>query len=128
MQRKCFLAVCWLAAALAAAAQASATVAPPRVETFGESIDVRLVNVEAVVTDSTGKLVRGLSAADFRLLVDGREVPVEYFTEVAEGKAATAATAPGAPAQAVPAGEPVGRSYLVYVDDSFALANVRDAV
>jgi VWFA-related protein len=117
----CFLVMGWLAAALPAAAQ------PNRVETFGESIDVRLVNVEAVVTDGKGERVRGLAAADFRLLVDGREVPVEYFTEVVEGKAATAA-APGAPAQAVAAGEPVGRSYLVYVDNSFALANVRDAM
>src|SRR3954468_8707039 len=106
MQRKCFLAVCWLAAA----AQASATVAPPRVETFGESIDVRLVNVEAVVTDAKGELVRGLAAADFRLLVDGREGPVEYFTEVAAGKAASPAD-PAGPAPALPAGQAVGRSY-----------------
>jgi VWFA-related protein len=129
MGRVCFLAACWLAVSLPAILPAMAqTAAAPRVETFGESIDVRLVNVEAVVTDGKGKLVRGLAAADFRLLVDGREVPVEYFTEVAEGKAATSATAPGVPAQAVPAGQPVGRSYLVYVDDSFVLANIRDAL
>jgi hypothetical protein len=88
---------------------------------FGESIDVRVVNVEAVVTDGKGERVRGLSAADFRLLVDGREVPVEYFTEVEEGKAAAPAQgAPGTtagPQAPVAAGEEVGRSYLVYVDD-----------
>lgn len=98
---------------------------------FGESIDVRVVNVEAVITDGKGERVRGLSAADFRLLVDGREVPVEYFTEVEEGKAAAPAQgAPGtraAPQAPVAAGEEVGRSYLVYVDDSFSLANARDA-
>jgi VWFA-related protein len=130
MGRGCFLTVCWLAVAfpaVAAAAQGSASAAEPRVETFGESIDVRLVDVEAVVTDGKGELVRGLGAADFRLLVDGREVPVEYFTEVAEGKAASPA-APAGPAPALPAGEPVGRSYLVYVDDSFVLAHMRDAM
>jgi VWFA-related protein len=93
---------------------------------FGESIDVRVVNVEAVVTDGKGERVRGLSAADFRLLVDGREVPVEYFTEVEEGRAVVAKEAPAGPQAPVAAGEEVGRSYLVYVDDSFSLANARD--
>ncbi len=88
-----------------------------------ETIDVRVVNVEAVVTSASGERVRGLSAEDFRLLVDGVEVLVEYFTEVAEGT--SVAAAPSAP---VSAGEEVGRSYLVYVDDSFSLANRRNEV
>ncbi|HEY0511269.1 MAG TPA: VWA domain-containing protein [Thermoanaerobaculia bacterium] len=98
-----------------------------QVPAFGESIDVRVVNVEAVVTDVKGGRVRGLSAGDFRLLVDGREVPVEYFTEVEEGKAAAATPATAAGAQApVAAGEEVGRNYLIYVDDSFSLGNIRN--
>src|SRR4051794_1492617 len=130
MGRGWFLAVCWLAVSLPAILPAilpamAQTAAAPRVETFGESIDVRLVNVEAVVTDAKGNLVRGLAAADFRLLVDGREVPVEYFTEVADGRAASSA-APAGPAPALPAGQPVGRSYLVYVADSFVLPSMRD--
>jgi VWFA-related protein len=104
--------------ALAAGAQ-TPPAAPPTV--FDSAIDVRVVNVEAVVTDGKGQPVRGLTAADFRLMVDGREVPVEYFTEVAEGKGSTS----GAQAP-VAAGEEVGRSYLVFVDDSFSLGNVRD--
>ena len=66
------------------------------------------VDVEAVVTDREGNRVRGLSAGDFRLLVDGAEVPVERFTEVAEGR--------------------MGRSYLVFVDDSLSIAVQRDLV
>jgi VWFA-related protein len=66
------------------------------------------VDVEAVVTDREGNRVRGLSAGDFRLLVDGAEVPVERFSEVAEGK--------------------MGRSYLVFVDDSLSIAVQRDLV
>lgn len=89
----------------------------------GETIDVRVVNVETVVTNASGERVRGLTMADFRLLVDGKEVPVEYFSEIEEGTSVKAA--PGAP---VAAGEEVGRSYLVYVDDSFSLANRRNAV
>jgi VWFA-related protein len=66
------------------------------------------VDVEAVVTDLEGNRVRGLSAGDFRLRVDGAEVPVERFAEVAEGT--------------------VGRSYLVFVDDSLSIAVQRDLV
>lgn len=95
-----------------------------------EAIDVRVVNVEAVVVDGEGKPVRGLTAADFRLLVDGREVPIEYFTEIAEGRAAAAPPArpdtPEAPAAPVAPAETVGRSYLVFIDDSFSVAGPRD--
>lgn len=95
---------------------------PPQV--FEEAIDVRVVNVEAVVTDARGQRIRGLTAQDFRLLVDGKEVPVEYFTEVVEGTAA--ANTAGAGTSPVAAGEEVGRDYLVYIDESFSLANARD--
>src|SRR5215203_949164 len=103
----------------------------PRAEipVIGETIDVRVVNVEAVVTSASGERARGLTAADFRLLVDGREVPVEYFAEVAEGTSVAVKADPdGGPEAPVAAGEAVGRSYLVYVDDSFSLANRRNDV
>lgn len=102
-------------------------------EPYGESIDVRVVNVEAVVTDREGNRVRGLAAGDFRLLVDGREVPVDYFTEVAEGVALpippSGATDPESSTVSAPApAGPVGRSYLVFIDDSFSIAAQRDLV
>jgi VWFA-related protein len=122
MRLRSFVAVILLAAVPPVAAEQ----APQQVQTFGESIDVRVVNVEAVVVDKKGERVRGLSAADFRLLVDGREVPIEYCTEIEEGKAtASSAKAKGAGAP-VAAGEEVGRNYLIYVDDSFSVANVRN--
>ncbi len=108
-----------LLTALAAGADAPPSAVPPNV--FDSAIDVRVVNVEAVVTDGKGQPVHGLAAADLRLLVDGREVPIEYFTEVAEGKAGS-----GGPQSPVAAGEEVGRSYLVFIDDEFSLGNVRD--
>jgi hypothetical protein len=49
---------------------------------FGEALDVRVVSVEATVTDRQGRRVEGLTAADFRLLVDGREVPVDFLKQV----------------------------------------------
>ena len=94
------------------------------VPVIGESIDVRVVNVEVVAT-ADGELVRGLTAADFRLLIDGKEVPIEFFTEVAEGTAAPAAEGPAAP---VAAAEAVPRSYLVFIDESFSVAEPRNVV
>ncbi|HEX7180787.1 MAG TPA: VWA domain-containing protein [Thermoanaerobaculia bacterium] len=99
----------------------------PAPEVFNDVIDVRVVNVEAVVTDQRGEPVRGLSAADFRLLVDGKEVPIDYFTEVAEGRAAHTAPVEGVAAPREP-DEAVGRSYLVFIDESFAVAGHRDFV
>jgi VWFA-related protein len=113
----------------------AAQTAPPVQDSFGESIDVRVVNVEAVVTDRQGKRVPGLTAADFRLLVDGREVPIDYFTEVRSGEVAAPAPAPGAPGGETPAaaapvgpGEKVGTNYLVFVDDQFAISAQRNLV
>jgi VWFA-related protein len=102
----------------------------PGDEVFGEAIDVRVVNVEAVVTDKRGHRVRGLTAADFRLLVDGKEVPIDYFTEVMGGEMASYPSEPGepAPAPAVAPGGKVGTSYLVFIDDSFSIGAHRDLV
>lgn len=62
-----------LAGCLAAAGQPREKTAP-QVPVIEDVIDVRVVNVEAVVVDGDRKPVRGLTAADFRLLVDGKEV------------------------------------------------------
>lgn len=68
----------------------------PALPGISETIDVRVVNVEVVVADRGGHLVHGLTAADFRLEVDGKEVPIDYFTEVREGQAAAGAAPAGA--------------------------------
>jgi VWFA-related protein len=102
---------------------------PSGTPSFGASVDVRVVNVEAVVTGRDGERVHGLTAADFRLLVDGKETPIEYFSEIVEGASSPAASgaAPGGPeAAASPA--PQGRSFLVFIDDLFSVAQQRDEV
>jgi VWFA-related protein len=131
----------WLALGLAAAAvlaaQSPAAPPPPANEplqptpTFGERIEVRVVNVEVVVTDRQGNRVPGLAPADFRLRVDGKPVPIDYFTEVRGG--AAIAPEPGAPTavRGLPTlepGSPVGTSYLVLVDDFFSVGPRRDTV
>jgi len=125
------LAVLALALAIHPAIPARAADTPP---SFGEAIDVRVVNLEAVVTDRSGKLVTGLKPGDFRLRVDGKEVPIEYFSEVHDGQALAApAEAPegkpggGTAVQGLAEGS-VGTYYLVFIDDYFSVALNRDLV
>jgi len=126
-----------LCAALSLPFSAFAQPAPAAAEEpplFGEVIDVRVVNVEAVVTDKAGRRVSDLKAGDFRLRVDGVEVPIGFFSEVREGRSvgspdggSTASTASGAPGGAAP-GEAVGTGYLVFIDDYFSVAFRRNEV
>jgi VWFA-related protein len=62
-------------------------------ETFYESLDVNVVNVEVFVTDRQGNRVTGLTRDDFRILEDGKPVEITNFY-AAEATKATAA-APG---------------------------------
>jgi VWFA-related protein len=45
------------------------------------STDVKVVNVFATVRDKEGKIVRGLTKADFTLLEDGRPQTIQYFSQ-----------------------------------------------
>jgi VWFA-related protein len=53
---------------------------------LSETIEVRVVNVDVVVTDREGRSVRGLSSADFDLLIDGRLREIDYFTAIEEDR------------------------------------------
>lgn len=90
----------------------------------GESIDVRVVNVEAVVTDRSGQRIKGLKPTDFRLLVDGKEVPIDYFTEIRGGSAVEVhGDVPASPVSGT-----VGRNLLVFVDQSSTIQAQLDLV
>lgn len=118
----------WLALGILALwAHGSGAQEPAPRTSFGESIDVRVVNVEAVVTDAQGKRVRGLTAKDFRLLVDGFEVPVEFFAEIAGGEVTRPTGEGGTAALEAPA-EAQARNILVFIDDIFSVGNHRNTV
>jgi VWFA-related protein len=123
-----------LAPALAKAQAPRAAQAPaanPPQSVFGEQIDVRVVNVEVVVTDKQGNRVAGFTPEDFRLKVDGKVVPIEYFNEVRGGSAIALAESAASAVKGLPSlapGSPVGTSYLVFIDNFFSLANRRDDV
>ncbi len=115
-----------LTASLPLSGQASPPAPPP---VFGEQIEVRVVNVEVVVTDKDGNRVTGLQPSDFRLRVDGKELPVEFFTEVVGRQAvAPEGEAPPAAGPSVVPGEGVGTYYLVFIDDYFAQTPHRNQV
>ena len=126
------------AAALALLAAAAATAVAAQQDDlpaiFSEVIDVRVVNIEVVVTDRQGNRIHDLEASDFELLVDGEPTPIDYFTEIADGLARE--TASGAEAgvtgvAGVPNLEPntpVGTSFLLFIDDFFSISRDRNRV
>jgi VWFA-related protein len=115
---------CWAAAAAAWAASVQAGAAAPTPgdpagggepaaqaaagrpdESFAESIEVTVVNVDVVVRDGAGKQVPGLTRGDFALFEDGKKVEITNFSvPAALGPAASAPPpAPAAPATPAPA-------------------------
>jgi VWFA-related protein len=83
------LAAILLPALLPAAALAQATPVPPaenQDQTFYESIDVNVANVEVYVTDKQGKRVQGLTKDDFQVFEDGKPVEITNFFAMSEGQ------------------------------------------
>ncbi|MDE2924115.1 MAG: VWA domain-containing protein [Acidobacteriota bacterium] len=130
-----FLVVAFAVLVLAASPGAGQDVPLP--DLFADTIDVRVVNVEVVVTDQEGYRILGLDASDFELLVDGRPVPVSYFTEVDDGRA-IASLEDGRPpasletrATNVPLldlDEPVGTNFLIFLDQFSVVRRYRERV
>jgi len=94
--------------------------------TFTDVIDVRVVEVEVVVTDNKGDRVPGLGPEDFELRVDGEPTAVEYFSEVRESAlvdgdegASEDTEAPSGDGVEPAVWEDPGRSFLVFLDDYF---------
>ncbi len=94
---------------------------------FGEVIDVRVINLEAVVT-RRGERVAGLRAQDFSLRVDGEVVPIEFFTEVASGRAAAVSDGGRGAFPSLEPGAGIGTDYLIFIDDDFAIPSSRNEV
>jgi VWFA-related protein len=110
---------------LAAPLSAGAAAAPPAAPSFGESVEVNVVDVDVYVTDRNGDRVTGLRKGDFELLVDGKKVAISNFAAAEAGASRPAASAPaasGAPAAPTAPTAPVSGprddlSLVVYFDD-----------
>jgi VWFA-related protein len=102
-------------AALLAAGTAAAQEPAARVE---------LVQLDVVVTDAQGQLVRDLTKADFEVLEDGKPQVLSHFTLVASDRAAGTAPTEPAVGGTSPSTEPAGatqtrpgRHIVIVVDD-----------
>src|SRR6059058_5308998 len=80
-----------------AATSLTAQQQPNQLPKLAESIDVKVINVDVVVTDKKGNPITGLTKDDFELYENGQPKVISNFYEV-EGKKATsiAITPPGA--------------------------------
>jgi VWFA-related protein len=129
-----FLNACyWLALGAASAVSVvSAQTAPPAAPaisatSFGEVMEVDVVNVEVYVADRDGKRVTDLKREDFAVSEDGKPVEVTNFAVfstsravAAPAQAGPATAAPGAASPAVPAPAPNPEnalSLVVFLDD-----------
>ena len=121
--------VCVLALTLLAAAPPQTTVAPQ--QQYGESIEVRLHNLDAVVTDRDGKPVAGLTKDDFVLLENGVAQEITNFSAYAD-QAAPAAAPLGVVRDADPsettaaATPPPPRRFVFFIDEMSIQAAARN--
>lgn len=70
---------------------------------MSERIEVRVVNVDVVVTDRAGNRISGLAREKFRLYEDGKPVEVSYFSRYVDGQLALDPAVAATPeAQAIP--------------------------
>lgn len=98
-------------------------------ETFSAAIEVKLLDLDIVVTDRQGERVYGLPADAFRILVDGEEAAIELFAEVREPAGAAGPTESVEPATSTglaPPRTPI--NYLVFIDDLMTLKRNRNFV
>jgi len=109
------------AALLAAPLRAQADAPADRV--FGESVEVRVVNVDVVVTDRDGQPAQGLEREDFRVFEDGRPQEITNFYRV-EGPRLQADGQEGW--EVIAADSSFRRRVLLLLDNNFITTPERD--
>ncbi|HKR65720.1 MAG TPA: VWA domain-containing protein [Thermoanaerobaculia bacterium] len=87
---------------------------------FSEVVEVRVTNVDVVVTDKAGKPVHGLKADDFLLFENGEQKEISNFLEVHEAPEAevTATATPADDATVAPLPDTRQRQISVFIDDA----------
>jgi VWFA-related protein len=109
---------------------------PPATPSFGEAVEINVVNVDVYATDKSGRRVNGLGKDDFEIREDGKPVPLSYFQIVGgdpeKAPSPAGGPAPSAPAPAAPeapAAEPAdAMSLVVYFDNLTLYSAHRDRV
>src|SRR3954464_15436415 len=91
---------------------------PPAGESFKESIEVSVVNLDVYVTDKKGQPITGLKKEDFQVFEDGNPVEISNFFAESRGTEPAAPGASASPGQTAPE-RPVAQRLrlVVFVDD-----------
>jgi VWFA-related protein len=92
----------------------SLLIAVPVFAQHAESIDVRVMEIEAVVVDRDGRLVEGLRAGDFEVTVGGKKRPLSNFYAVRQNRIVSdpGESTSQQPATAIPT------SLIIFIDDN----------
>ncbi len=117
--------------ALALLLSAQPTLAPAQeLPTFTEEVEVRVMDLDVVVTDKSGRPVPDLAREDFTVRLNGKTVPIDYFARVDEGTIHAPDLATASPDQVLAAyrrGDEafVPRHFVMYVDLGHLAPNSR---
>jgi VWFA-related protein len=88
---------------------------------FSETVEVRVTNVEVIVTDKAGKPVHGLTKDDFEIFENGTRQQLTNFAEIGESVPSGTLTAvPGEPEpEAPPAARDIRRRLIsIFIDNA----------
>jgi VWFA-related protein len=102
---------------IAAAVLSVVLALPTLAQQYGEVIEVRVINVDAVVTDRNGNPVKGLTKADFEVFENGQKKDISNFLAVEETQAALE-TPEGRQQLAAQGAAPARRHVVVFIDQS----------
>jgi VWFA-related protein len=102
---------------------------PPQTPTqpsfFSETIEVRVINVDVMVTDRSGKPVTGLTKNDFELYENGRKKEITNFLEMRAPQASATLAVTGEPATPQPPAQAAetqpdtrSRKIVLFIDNS----------
>jgi VWFA-related protein len=111
-----------LLGSLLLAATFSGWVGAQDVPKFVDSIDVKVINIDVVVTDGKGRPVTGLARDDFELLINNEPVEISNFYEVSGRSLAVSTTYESAgdavQPEPLPVAESQRTSIIILIDDS----------
>lgn len=90
---------------------------PAQQASVRETVEVRLIEIDAVVTDRDGNPITGLSSADFELFENGKPQSITNFSEYRE-TVETTASQPATTSQPLPAtvSKPAPRTIVFFID------------
>jgi VWFA-related protein len=95
----------WFVAAAMACCASVFAQKPVELPKITETVEVVVVNLDAIVTDRDGRHVRGLTAADFEVFEDGKSQPITNFSEIVAAEATHGVAAENPP-----------RAIVVFID------------